>query len=94
MPYVHEYINQQEMAGTVKYTLKLTDSDGILPEQFIPIILHKSESNEERLFDIAKDMIIQVILENQKTETVVSDETDNISQENVDNTSTNELNIQ
>ena len=57
MPYTYEYMNKISQFGVINYTLKLTDSDGILPEICMPVILSESEDNYDNLNNIANNMI-------------------------------------
>jgi hypothetical protein len=57
MAYCYEYINKLEQFGISMFNLKLTDTDGILPDVLVPISLYKNEISEEKLNDIARDII-------------------------------------
>jgi hypothetical protein len=57
MPYTYEYMNKITQFGVINYTLKLTDSDGILPDLFLPVILSESEDTYENLSNIANNII-------------------------------------
>jgi adenylate kinase len=41
------------------FNLKLTDTDGILPNVMVPVSLYNNEVSEEKLNHIAKDIIAQ-----------------------------------
>jgi len=101
MPYIHEYINKQELSESIKFTIKLIDNEGVLPDQFIPIILHKSEFCEEKLLDIANQMIKTCTEENKiveepiiTQETITTEEINNLSTQSEDNIPSDQLNIQ
>jgi len=57
MPYTYEYMNKITQFGVINYTLKLTDSDGVLEDVFMPVILSESEDNDAVLDSIANGMI-------------------------------------
>lgn len=59
MSYSYEYINKLEQFGISMFNLKLTDTDGILPDVLVPVSLYKNEISEEKLNKIAKDIISQ-----------------------------------
>lgn len=58
MSYAYEYTEGLKQFGMVHLILKLIDSDNILPEVIIPVILDDSENNEENLNKIANELII------------------------------------
>ena len=57
MAYNYRYIENLKQFNVTHFTLKLTDSDNILPELSIPIILNDNECNQENLDKIANDLI-------------------------------------
>ena len=57
MPYVYEYINKITQLGVINYTLKLSDTDGILQDVFIPVVVSELENNPDVLANIANNMI-------------------------------------
>jgi hypothetical protein len=57
MSYAYQYTEGLKQFGMVHLILKLTDSDNILPEVIIPIILDDSENNEENLSRIVNQLI-------------------------------------
>jgi nitrogen regulatory protein PII-like uncharacterized protein len=86
MPYTYEYMNKITQFGVINYTLKLTDSDGMLPDVFLPVILSESEDNYDNLNDIANNMLANStpISEESIQEIAVVDQTQT---ENIQNTS-------
>jgi hypothetical protein len=57
MSYAYEYTEGLKQFGMVHLILKLTDSDNILPEVNIPVVLDDSEYHEENLARIANQLI-------------------------------------
>jgi len=57
MPYAHEYTEGLKQFGVIHLMLKLNDSDGILPEVVLPIVLSNNEYTEENLITIANQLI-------------------------------------
>jgi hypothetical protein len=88
MPYTYEYMNKITQFGVINYTLKLTDSDGILPEVFLPVILSESEDNYDNLNDIANNMIATSTPISQEVAVVDQTQTENI-QDTTDTTTVN-----
>lgn len=58
MSYAYQYTEGLKQFGMVHLILKLTDSDNILPEVNIPVVLDDSENNEENLNRIASELIL------------------------------------
>lgn len=57
MSYSYQYTNKLSQFGMTNYNLKLTDSDGILPEFTVPVIVRDSDLSEELLINIAQNAI-------------------------------------
>lgn len=57
MPYTHEYTEGLKQFGVIHLMLKLIDTDGILPEVLLPIVLSDNEYTEENLITIANQLI-------------------------------------
>ena len=57
MSYAYEYTEGLKQFGMVHLILKLTDSDNILPEVTIPVVLDESEYFEENISKIANTII-------------------------------------
>ena len=57
MSYSYQYTNKLSQFGMTNYNLKLTDSDGILPEFAVPVIVRDSDLSEELLINIAQNAI-------------------------------------
>jgi len=57
MSYAYQYAEGLKQFGMVHLILKLTDSDNILPEVNIPVVLDDSEYTEENLIKIANEII-------------------------------------
>ncbi len=57
MSYAYEYTEGLKQFGMVHIMLKLIDSDNILPEINIPVILNNSEYSEENISKIANTII-------------------------------------
>ena len=77
MAYQSNYINKSKQFNIINYTLALTDSQGLMPDIFLPVILEESEDTEENLNRIAQDMI------NQSTISINSITTDSITVDEV-----------
>jgi hypothetical protein len=88
MPYTYEYMNKITQFGVINYTLKLTDSDGLLPDVFLPVILSESEDNYDNLNDIANNMITNSTPISQEVAVVDQTQTENI-QDTTDTTTVN-----
>ena len=72
MPYTYEYMNKITQFGVINYTLKLTDSDGIHSDIFMPVIISEFDDNENNLKNIA-DKLIDYCMANTKITSVVED---------------------
>jgi len=57
MSYSYKFINKLDQLGMVHYTLILEDSDKILPEYSMNIILKSIEDTEEKKKEIAENII-------------------------------------
>jgi len=57
MSYSYKFINKLDQLGMVHYTLILEDSDKILPEYSMNIILKSIEDAEEKKKEIAENII-------------------------------------
>lgn len=57
MPYTHEYTEGLKQFGVIHLMLKLTDSDGVLPEVLLPVVVSDNEYTEENLITIANQLI-------------------------------------
>ena len=92
MAYSYEYINKLDQFGISIFNLKLTDTDGVLPETIIPVSLKNNEISEERLKLIADSIIeeqtkthtkLDVIIDN----SIISDESISVPNEVSEETS-------
>jgi hypothetical protein len=63
MSYSYQYTNKLSQFGMTNYNLKLTDSDKILPEFNVPVIVKDSDLSEELLINIAQNTISQKLQE-------------------------------
>ena len=68
MPYSYKFSKELEQYGLCSYRLTLTDSDSILPELNMPVILKQGEENEEQMRSLAEKVI------SQNTPTVVEEQ--------------------
>jgi hypothetical protein len=59
MPYIHKFTKELEQFGLCSYRLTLTDSDSILPELNIPVVLKQEENTEEAMLQLAARVIAQ-----------------------------------
>ena len=57
MSYTHEYTEGLKQFGVIHLMLKLIDTDGLLPEVVIPVVLSNNEYTEENLNKIANQLI-------------------------------------
>jgi hypothetical protein len=62
MSYAYQYAEGLKQFGMVHLILKLTDSDNILPEVNVPVVLDDSENNEVNLARIANELINSYII--------------------------------
>lgn len=70
MSYAYEYIEGLKQFDIIHLTLKLTDSDNILPEVILPVVLSDSEYNQDNLIRIANELIDSYTI----TESIITDE--------------------
>ena len=85
MPYTHEYTEGLKQFGVIHLMLKLIDSDGILPEVLLPIVISDNEYTEENLITIANQLIDSYTNPHSITqeETVILEETLEITENNL-----------
>ena len=59
MPYAYKFTKELEQFGLCSYRLTLTDSDSILPELNIPVVLKQEENTEYNMKSLAERVIAQ-----------------------------------
>lgn len=59
MPYIYKFTKELEQFGLCSYRLTLTDSDSILPELNIPVVLKQEENTEDNMKSLAERVIAQ-----------------------------------
>ena len=57
MPYDYEYTEGLKQFGMIHLVMKFTDSDNILPEMNVPMVLNEFEYSTENLAKIADQII-------------------------------------
>jgi hypothetical protein len=59
MAYCYEYVDKLDQFGISTFNLKLKDTDGVLPDVIVPVSLYNNQISEEKLNNIAKDIVAQ-----------------------------------
>jgi hypothetical protein len=84
MPLTWNYINRFSQKGIVNYTLRISDSQELYKDIYIPVVLSLKEDTKENLNKIAENMVNQYIFENTKPEPIqVTEEVTDVVAEEV-----------
>jgi hypothetical protein len=63
MSYSYNYTNKIDQFGMTNFNLKFSDSEGVLPDFSLPVIVRNSDLTEELLIGIAENAISQKLQE-------------------------------
>ena len=63
MSYSYNYTNKIDQFGMTNFNLKFSDSEGVLPDFNLPVIVRNSDLTEELLIGIAENAISQKLQE-------------------------------
>lgn len=70
MSYSYNYTNKIDQFGITNFNLKFSDSEGVLPDFSLPVIVRNSDLTEDLLKGIAENAISQKLQELSNSQSV------------------------